>query len=115
MSRQNWGLIKYGPPISLGCVCVCVGVGSQNKPVILKVDKYMETTSGPVPPPRAQQCLLDLFFKFNERRWNAMSPTCLAEGGANLLLPHVGLLVTLPALCGQPVQRLWAHLLYKLM
>lgn len=105
----------------LWCECGGVGVegGSQNKQVILKVDKYMEGMSGPLlpgPPPRAvQQCLLDLFFSFNELRWNAMSPTCLAEGGANLLLPHVGLLVTLPALCGQPVQRVQAHLLYNLM
>lgn len=100
-----------------GVVCE-VGVGSQNKPVILKVDKYMETTSGLFPQfllREPRQCLLDLFFNFNELRWNAMSPTCLAEGGANLLLPHVGLLVTLPALCGQPVQRAWAHLLYNLM
>lgn len=111
MSRQNWGLLKFGPPFS-------VWGGSQNKPLILKEDKYMEGTSVPLfpgPPPRAQQCLLDLFFSFNELRWNAMSPTCLAEGGANLLLPHVGLLVTLPALCGQPVQRVQAHLLYNLM
>ncbi len=67
------------------------------------------------PPLRAGQCLLDLFFSFNELHWNAVSPTCLAEGGAILLLPHVGLLVTLPGLCGQPVQRAQAHLLYNFM
>lgn len=99
-----------------------VGLALKNQPMILKVDKHTEATSAvphrgrfPGPPPRARQCLLDLFFNFNELRWNAMSPTCLVEGGANLLLPHVGLLVTLPALCGQPVQRVQAHLLYNLM
>lgn len=60
-------------------------------------------------------CLLDLFFSFNELRWNAVSPTCLWKGRAILLLPHVGLLVTLPGLCGQPVQRADAHLLYNFM
>lgn len=64
------------------------------------------------PPVRVGQCLLGFF---NELHWNAVSPTCFAKGGAVLLLPHVGLIVTLPGLCGQPVQRAQAHLLYNFM
>lgn len=69
----------------------------------------------PGPPLREGQCLLDLFCSFNELHWNAVSPTCLGEGGAILLLPHVGLLVTLPGLCGQLVQSAQAHLLYNFL